>query len=345
MFDDLQLSTGEALLLNQVYWVVPIQNMDINKIDLNLLKVFDAIRVTGSVSSGAKLIGLSQPAMSAALAKMREQFHDPLFVRTAGGMVPTARGSELIEPIERILNAIKQDLLHVEGFNPIASDRTFVLSMSDIGEMVFLPKLLKHLASAAPSVRVKVVSLSPDRLEPALEKGIVDLAVGYFPDLAKNQFFQQRLFRHPFASIVRTDHPEIGDSLTMEQFLKIPHAIVSSTGRSQEIFDRLLEKQGLKRNVVLTVPHFMSVPFIVASSDLIVTLPRAVATSFSKLTKVKVLSPPMETPLFDLKQHWHERYHLDSANQWMREQIYELFREELAADGSYLPDVPEPWER
>ena len=319
--------------------------MDINKIDLNLLKVFDAIRATGSVSRGAKALGLSQPAMSAALAKMRDQFNDPLFVRTAKGMMPTARGAELVLPIEQILNAIKHDLLHEGGFNPSASDRTFVLSMSDIGEMVFLPKLLQRLSEVAPSIKVKVVSLLPDSLEQALEEGLVDLAVGYFPDLSKNQFFQQRLFRHPFASIVRSDHPLIGDSLSLEQFLEIPHAIVSSTGRSQEIFDRLLEKQGLKRKVVLTVPHFMSVPFIVASSDLIVTLPRAVATSFSKLTRVKVLQPPLKTPLFDLKQHWHERYHLDAANQWLREQIYDLFREELAPDGSYLPDVPEPWER
>ena len=319
--------------------------MDIAGLDLNLLKVFSAILATRSVSQVARELGLSQPAMSAALAKLRQQFNDPLFVRTSKGMVPTPRALELEDPVKRIIETVKREVLNEEGFNPLTSDRTFTLSMSDIGEMVFLPKLLKHLSVAAPVTRIRVLSLGPDRLEQALMEGEVDLAVGYFPDLVRNQFYQQRLFRHPFASIVRSDHPEIGENMTLEQFLKIPHALVSSTGRSQEIFDRLLEKQGLKRNVVLTVPHFMSVPFIVASSDIIVTLPKAVATSFSMLARVKVLTPPIETPLFDLKQHWHERYHLDAANQWIREQIYELFREELAPDGSYLPNVPEPWER
>ncbi|TCK07157.1 LysR family transcriptional regulator [Marinobacterium mangrovicola] len=318
--------------------------MNIKDIDLNLLKVFDAIQTTKSVSEGAALIGLSQPAMSFALSKLRRQFNDQLFVRTAKGMTPTARAMELADPVSRILETVNRELLQEAEFDPARAERTFTFSMSDIGEMVFLPKLLKRLLQVAPGVSIKTLVMPPARLERAMEEGEVDLALGYFPDLVKNGFYQQRLFRHNFATIARADHPVIGDSLSLEQFIEVPHAIVTPQARSQEIFHRMLAKQGIKRNIVLTIPHFMSVPFIVSTSDLIVTLPRAVGTSFAQLANIKVLEPPLENPVFVLKQHWHVRFHKDPANRWMRSLIYELFHEEFPLEDDSEISSPEPWE-
>ena len=210
--------------------------------------------------------------------------------------------------------------------------------------MVFLPKLLRRLREVAPEVNIKTVAMPPNLLEQAMEAGEVDLAVGYFPDLTKHRFYQQRLFRHAFVCIARADHPDIGETLSLEQFLRIPHAVVSPEGRSQEIFDRLLEREGLKRRVLLSIPHFMSIPFIVTSSDLIVTLPRAVGTSFAQLANIKLLDPPFENPTFDLKQHWHERFHQDAANRWIRGLFYELFSEQEPMRVGVPRTGTEPWE-
>ncbi|WP_397474888.1 LysR family transcriptional regulator [Pusillimonas sp.] len=301
--------------------------MDVRHVDLNLLTVLEAMLEHQSVTRVANALGMSQPAVSAALAKLREQFNDPLFVRTGNGMKPTPRAMRLASPLQRALGIIDAEVLREPEFNPGASSRTFTVNTPDIGEMVFLPRLLGYLALHAPGVSLRSVALTPAEAEAAMEAGDVDLSVGYFPDLAKGSHFQQRLFRHSFVCMVRANHPVVsGQELSLEQFLALAHAVVQASGRSQELFEREMARHRLKRRVVLRTPHFMSLPMIIAETDLIATVPRAVGLSFSKLANIKTVDLPFSVPAYELRQYWHRLYHKDAGNQWLRGVVHELFK-------------------
>ncbi|RJF95122.1 LysR family transcriptional regulator [Noviherbaspirillum saxi] len=299
--------------------------MDIEKIDLNLLRIFDALMRTRNVTLAGEIVGLSQPAVSFALNKLRVLTDDLLFVRTSKGMEPTPRALRMADPIQHVLEVVQRDVFLKDNFDPLTSTRVFTLSLSDVGEMVFLPKLLKKLRMSGPGITFKSVSMTPARLEEAMTAGEVDLAVGYFPDITKANFYQQHLFTHTFACLVRRDHPTIKRQLSMKQFLDASHVVVRAEGRSQEIMERYLEGQNIARKVGLSIPHFMSIPHLLPESDMIVTVPYSCAEAFAKFGTLKMLDLPMKAPAFDLKQHWHARYHRDAGNQWLRGIIYECF--------------------
>ena len=296
--------------------------MDIGRLDLNLLRVLDAMLQTRQVTDAGITLNLSQPAMSAALSKLRKTFGDPMFVRTAHGMQPTPLALQMAAAVREIL--VRAEVLHRSSFEPARTERTFTLSLSDAGEMVFLPRLLRPLRERAPGASVLSVTLPPKELEQAMEAGDIDLAVGYFPDLAKAGFFQQRLFANPYVCIMRPKHP-IGNKLRLKDFLSASHAVVHPEGRSEEVFERALQARRLSRRVVLRIPHFMSVPFIIMESDLIVTVPLPVGRSFAKMIELRMLPLPIRLPNVDLKQHWHARFHRDPVNQWLRGLIHDVF--------------------
>lgn len=293
--------------------------------DLNLLPIALAIFEERSVSAAARKLSMSQPAVSVALNKLRASLGDPLFVRTAHGMEPTPRALTLISPTRDILQRIHTDVLASEVFNPATTTRNFTIALSDIGEMTFLPKVLDRFQRDAPHASVTSVSMTPLELNAALESGEVDLAVGYFPDLKNRNLFQQRLFSHDFICLLRADHPIRSRKISMEQFLKLGHAVIKAEGRSQELFEQLLIRKKIRRRIVLSTPHFMSIPFLIASSDLVVTVPRAVGASFAEFSNIKLVEPPLEIPTFDLRQHWHRKYHKDGASVWLRSILAEMF--------------------
>jgi DNA-binding transcriptional LysR family regulator len=295
------------------------------RFDLNLLPIALAIYEEKSVSGAGKKLGMSQPAVSAALNRLRHTFSDQLFVRTANGMEPTPRGLGLIQPARDILARVQHEVLEGETFDPKTTRARFSVVASDIGEMVFLPSLLARIQRDAPHASVSSLTLSVAETAAAIETGHVDLAIGYFPDLQKNNFYQQRLFSHSFTCLLRSDHPIQGDRLSMKQFLELGHAVIKSEGRSQEVFERFLEKKKVERRVVLSTPHFMSIPFILSTSDLVATVPLAVGTSFAKFASVRLVKPPLKIPSFDLKQHWHRKFHQDARNKWLRSIVSELF--------------------
>lgn len=299
--------------------------MDIDHIDLNLLRIFDALMRTRNVSEAGNLVGLSQPATSFALAKLRRLCNDQLFVRTPKGMEPTPRAGVMAGPVRHVLEVVEREVFQLAHFDPATSTRTFTLSMSDIGEMVFLPELLKRLKQEAPCIDIRSIAMPPAGLESAMESGDVDLALGYFPDLKKANFYQQRLFESSFVCAVRRNHHVIGDTLSMEQFLSASHIVVHAAGRSQEIFEQFLATQGIKRRIALHIPHFMSVPVLLKDSDHICTVPFPGTEAFFTLAHIKMLDLPMQVPSFELKQHWHARFHHDAANQWLRKVIYGCF--------------------
>jgi DNA-binding transcriptional LysR family regulator len=162
-------------------------------------------------------------------------------------------------------------------------------------------------------------------LKEAMASGTVDIALGYFPDLIDAGFYEQRLFEHPFTCLVRADHPSIGDVLTLDQFLSADHAVVSQEGRSQEIFEHRMSELNLSRRVVLRSPHFMSIPLLVASSDIIATVPYAVGRIYAHLANVRLLDPPLQIPRIVLKKFWHRRVHHDAGVIWLRDLIGRLF--------------------
>ncbi len=299
--------------------------MDIDKLDLNLLRIFDALMRTRNVTSAGEIVGLSQPAVSFALSKLRTLTGDALFVRTVKGMEPTPRANRMADPIRHVLEVVEKDVFQQDDFNPLVSERTFTLSLSDIGEMVFLPKVLKRFKAEAPGVIIKSVSMPPARLEEAMTAGEVDLAVGYFPDITKANFYQQHLFVHTFTCLVRSDHPTIKKRLSLKQFLDATHVVIRAEGRSQEIFENYLEEHKISRRVGLIIPHFMSVPHLLQESDMLATVPYSCAKAFAKFGTTRMLDLPFEAPRFDLKQYWHARFHRDSANQWLRLMLYECF--------------------
>lgn len=299
--------------------------MDIDKTDLNLLRIFDALIRSQNVTLAGELVGLSQPAVSFALNKLRKLTGDALFVRTTKGMEPTPRAMKMADPVRHVLDVVRQEVFLLDEFHPASSERVFTLSLSDIGEMVFLPKLMKYLRSKAPHILIKSVSMPPARLEEAMAAGEVDLAVGYYPDITKANFYQQHLFTHGFACLVRTDHPEFKRKLTMKQYLNATHILIRAEGRSQELLERYFDDQKIKRKAGLIIPHFMSIPHLLPESDMIATVPSSCAKAFAKLGTTRLLELPFNAPVFDLKQYWHARYHRDTANQWLRQVLYECF--------------------
>lgn len=298
------------------------------KLDLNLLSVAVALLDAGSVSKAAISLGISQPTVSTALSKLRHYFGDPLFVRCPNGMAPTPRGAEIAAAARGILQEVDMRLKAESTFDPQLPHRPFTFALSDVGEIVFLPILLRELALAAPNTPIQSVSMRPDLLVQAMNAGNVDLAIGYFPDLHGKAFLQQRLLNHHFVCLLRHSHPIQGNRLTLGEFLSLQHAVVRSEGRSQEILEAYLESERLSRRVALYTPHFLSIPRLISRSDMIVTVPHAVALAYGRPEfGLKSIQLPFESPRISLMQHWHRKVNKDARNQWLRKLVSNLFND------------------
>jgi DNA-binding transcriptional LysR family regulator len=310
------------------------------ELDLNLLRVLVALGDERSVSGAAVRLGKSQPSVSGALGKLRRFFGDPLLIRSGNTMQPTPRALLLINAARAVLVHVHTEIEAVPSFDAASSARPFSLALSDVGEVVFLPAILKELRRLAPLAMVRSVSLSPAGVAQGLEDGSIDLAIGYFPDLKRHNFFQQGLFEGSFASLVRVDHPILRSKLTLTQFLQLDHAVVRAESRTEEVFERFLAKKRLRRNVVLTTPHFTSAPMIVAQLNLIVTIPEPLARYFSSVSaRLRVVELPFRPPRIELKQFWHRRFHHDERNRWLRGLISKIFqrRGKSTADANVPP--------
>lgn len=299
--------------------------MDISELDLNLLVVFDALLRTHSVSAAARQLNMSQPAASFALNRLRKAFDDPLFIRTPRGVHPTPYAESLAVPLAHILESIRSDILHRSTFDAPTARRAITLNMHDVGELVFMPPILKRIANTAPGIEILTVNRLNEEIEPALRSGEIDLVIGHFPELHGATLFQQRLFSHSFVCITRKGHPITGRDMTRRQFLEGDHGVVHSTGQTRDVLSAELEAQGLSRRVVLSIQHYLAVPMILAESDLIFTVPYAIGEQLAKLADIKLLNPPFKEKRRVVKQYWHARFHQDPANRWIRSVVAELF--------------------
>ncbi|PZU60248.1 MAG: LysR family transcriptional regulator [Sphingobium sp.] len=293
--------------------------------DLNLLVVLDALMEERGVSAAARRLGVSQPNVSFSLNKLRASLGDELMIRNGNRMQPTALAETLRDPVKRILNALETEILASRAFDPVTAERRFVISTSDIGELVFLPQLMRELAMRAPGVTLECRSMTPGELERAMSEGDVDLAIGYFPDLAGSNFLTQKLFDHPFTCIASATHRQARPGWTLDTFLEQGHIVVAQRGRSQELFEEQLSNMGLKRRIQLQSPHFMSIPLLVAGSDLISTVPAAVGAIFATMAPLRLIDPPLASPLINIQQFWHRRVHDEPSVRWLRNLISALF--------------------
>jgi DNA-binding transcriptional LysR family regulator len=299
-------------------------------LDLNLLHIIVTLQEEGSVSKAAERLGLSQPAVSGALAKLRESLDDQLFIRSGGAMRPTAKTLAMLMPIQNVLTLVQENILVNSTFAPESVTSTITVALSDVGEIVFLPRLMQALREQAPHATLRSVNLPHNLLADALESGTVDLAIGYFPDLARANIFQQRILSHHFVCLLRADHPLVTrHKLTLSQFVQLEHAVVHAPGRSQEIFKQYLKKEKIQRKVFMSTPNFLSIPSLIVRSDLVVTVPHAMGIAFGKAEYgLKAVDLPFPSPRINLRQHWHRKYNKAPRTVWLRQMVSELFNDE-----------------
>jgi DNA-binding transcriptional LysR family regulator len=303
--------------------------MDLARLDLNLLLVFHHLLREKRVSAVATVLGMSQPAVSSALGRLRTSLDDPLFLRTQGGMVPTPYALQLAEPVATALDGLQQALQVRASFDPTTSARRFSLAMTDVGEMYFLPVLMDALAQSAPGVTLNVVAVTSASLGEDMASGRTDLALGLLPQLQAG-FFQQALFRQPYVCLMREGHPLANaPRLALADFAAADHVRVIAAGtghgRIDEAISGALEQEGLQRRIRLTVPNYVALGDVLGHSDLIATVPERFAQRVTRPFALTTRTLPMKVDGSAIHQFWHARLHKDPGHQWLRELVAQCF--------------------
>ena len=298
--------------------------MHIAGLHLNQLRLVDALARNGNLSEAAEQIGLTQSAASHALARLREELQDPIFVRTSEGMRPTPYGKRLAASVSDALQTLQAGLDRHPEFAPASSTRTFNVIMSDVSQMLYLPRLLPRLSAEAPGVTLRVRPLPSKAPHLILESGEVDLAVGAFSRLIAG-CRQKRLYRERYVCVVRQDHPRFTQGMSAEAFCSVPQAMVDPRGYVHERLDAWLTQQRVPRSIKLHVPYFVPLPLVIARSDVLVVMASRVAKTYAELLPLKIMPPPVKLPTYETRLFWHERFHRDPANRWLRNLYIELF--------------------
>jgi DNA-binding transcriptional LysR family regulator len=295
--------------------------MNAHDLDLNLLRVFDAVLHEGAVTTAAGRLGLTQPAVSNALGRLRTLLGDPLFVRTVKGMEATPFARGLAEPVRQALALLESALAHGPGFDPATASRVFRFYMSDVGQVEFLPPLVERMQRVAPGVRLEAVAVDLEDIADALGRGVLDVAVGFLPGLGA-PIARRALFRDPYLCLMRADHPI--ERLTKKRFLEASHALVTYRAGGHRVIEEALERAGAGPRIALRVPHFTVAPMVLERTDLILTLPARVARVYERFGRFKALPPPIPIPQAEVAVYWHERFAADPGNGWLRQQLVEL---------------------
>jgi DNA-binding transcriptional LysR family regulator len=299
--------------------------MNLRSIDLNLLVAFEALIEERHVTRAARRVGLSQPAMSNALSRLRRTLGDPLLVRTAEGMALTPAAEALASAVRAAFGPLREALEEKPRFDPRSSHRTFNLLMNDYVEIFLLAPLVSVLRARASGIGVRVHRWrNLFKPPPAVAlAGSFDLAAGFFPDAlgVDAALHTTLLWEEKNVCIARRDHPKIRGKMTLSQYAEAGHVAVFYKAQGPGLIDTLLSEKGYERRSTVVVPHFSSVPFMVACSDLIATVPEGLARRFAPWLRLQVLPVPFEMPPFRMSMLWHARFQADAAQVWFRELV------------------------
>ncbi|WP_338761310.1 LysR family transcriptional regulator [Massilia sp. METH4] len=291
---------------------------DLRRLDLNLLFTLDVLLAEQNVTRAAARLHLSQPSVSVQLARLRELFDDPLLLPGPRGMRPTARAESLREPLRHALEALQRAVTPAAPFDPLAAQATWRVAASDYGESTVILPALAALRTAAPAARLAIVEMNPARIAGQAERGEIDIAfhtaAGSPPGLRRRTLFAER-----YVLAGRKGHPRLGRRPTLAQFCTLDFVIVSPDGGGFEgATDAALAALGARRSVVLSVPHFLFVPAVLARTDLVAMLPERLAR---QVPEVELVEAPVEVPGYEMAMLWHERLHRDPAHRWLRDQF------------------------
>ena len=292
-------------------------------INLQAIKIFVAVFDSRSLAVAARSLGMSKSGLSTALAKLRKDLDDALFVSTASGMQPTSRARELVEPMREAIACIEQRILKRVRFDPGTDAREFRIAQSDVAEAMYMPRILAAVGQQAPNVKLRTIEMPQVQLQRALSEGQVDFALGYFPDLLSSEFVRRKVCHHSFVCICNATNRRLVEDFTLAKYCEARHVVVEAPGRSQGMLERYMQERGIDRIIAHTTVNFTSLPQIISQTDLIATIPRALADTFSDIHLVKALELPFPSPVFDSHLHWSRSLHDDPAHRWMRGAIFE----------------------
>jgi DNA-binding transcriptional LysR family regulator len=300
---------------------------DYGEPDLHHLRVLDVLLREHSLTRAARELDVTQPALSKTLAHLRRYFDDPLFVRVALRMEPTPKALQLQAPVRQILDQMRALRSEHVSFDPRISHRTFTFCVVDAGLIKLLPPLVDRLMAEAPHVRLRVLQLDATHLEPWLESGKLDFAMGSFPSLTKG-IRRQPLWTERYVAVVRRGHPRIAGDPTLRAFAAEKHVLVSiaGTGHAHQVMERELEAAIPRENIVCRIPMFIGAAVLAKHTDAVATLPLSIATVLAEDLDLQIIRPPLRLPKIDIFQYWHDRLHRDPGNQWTRAVFKELFR-------------------
>lgn len=303
-------------------------------LDTRLLQLLDVLYRTRSVTKAADALGLSQPTLSIWLGQARRRLGDPLFVRTSAGMEPTPRTEALIGTVRAAMELLRELAMSRQAFDPASAERTFRICMTDASHVTLLPKLLAHLRPLAPKVRL-VAARIDEQTAQALQSGDADLAIGHVPWLEAG-FYQQTLYPQDWVCLVHPQHPAIRKTLTLRLYSEAGHVgIMGGTGA--EVLAGALERERVTRRVILELPGFLGLAPLVATTDLIATLPRHIGETLAAANGLTVHECPFVIPSFTVKQHWHARFHHDAGSRWLRAMCESLFQSRQVKRGERAP--------
>jgi len=291
--------------------------------DLNLLPVFVALMEERSVTRAAERLGITQPALSNALTRLREMLQDPLFIRERYGMQPTQKAQELVPVIAAALANLDEVILGQQDFNPAKAKQLITLAPNSYLEFVLVPAIVERLRKQAPGIKLRLLPFGTDLAETGVISGETAMVLGRVADPPDN-LVVQHLQDETLACIVRADHPLIGKKISRKQYEQLKHVNILPPGRLRVGLFQALERQGLKRDVAVSVAHFLAIPEVIAVTDYCATLPSLFCRHLANDPRVKVLPAPVDLGSFPVEMGWHVRYRNDPAHRWLRALIAEV---------------------
>jgi DNA-binding transcriptional LysR family regulator len=296
-------------------------------IDLHHLRVLEMLLRERSLTRAAKVLDVTQPALSKTLAGLRRYFNDPLFVRVSNRMEPTPKALELAKPVVEILSSMRALRGEHMAFDPRTSTRTFRFCVVDAGVIKLLPPLLNRVMTDAPHVRLQLMQLDGEHLESWLETGMIDFAMGSFPSLPKG-IRRQPLWREEYVSVVNRGHPRLSNKPSLREFAAENHVLVSmpGTGHAHRLAEQAVEAVLPPERIICRVPIFIAAAIVAKHTNAVATLPMSIATVLAEDLKLELIRPPIKLPKIEIFQYWHNRFHREPANEWIRSVFASLFR-------------------